>query len=453
MKNIAAYTLSIALLAALGFGFSSCKEDEPPAKPKLSFAETEMTVSEDDGIIEVEVVLDKAYSKDLRIEYELGGTADDQDVVGTANADYIVKEDHGVVEIESGETSGTIRIEIYSDAKFEADETIEIAIVDTNTDEVELTADDETVITITNDDAQITATFGAGATMTVNEDDGVDANGEIKYISVPVQLDKPATSEVTIEYSIDGTALDSLLGFEEEIPGSYWDYYVHGTSGVVTIPAGQTAGKIEFRLYSDFMFEGDETIELTLTGGEAAIGTANKATVTINQQNGKVIALVWDEAHADVDMDMFLWIGETVTTLEGVLASALTPRTTPRQELIIIPTVIADAFEEAAFGLSFVYYSGTANPMNFEVHYADFVDGEIEGVDDREIFAAAYTLANINAWDQSDVDPIVVQTFRIVAGEFVDLTDITVPSSGSRMRTHRLPKGLERRLLTPSRPL
>ena len=87
MKNFPAFILSITLVISLGFGFSSCKEDEPPAKPKLSFANTEITVNEDDGVLEVELVLDKAHSKDLRIEYELGGTASDQDVVGTANAD------------------------------------------------------------------------------------------------------------------------------------------------------------------------------------------------------------------------------------------------------------------------------------------------------------------------------------------------------------------------------
>src|SRR5688500_1515326 len=119
MKKYTAFILTIALILAVGFGISSCKDDEPPAKPKLSFADTEMTVGEDDGTIEVQVGLDKAYSQDLNIEDELGGTASDQDVVGTANADYEVVGDHGVVVIESGETTGVIELQIYSDAAFE----------------------------------------------------------------------------------------------------------------------------------------------------------------------------------------------------------------------------------------------------------------------------------------------------------------------------------------------
>src|SRR5687768_12859272 len=367
MKNFPAFILSITLVISLGFGFSSCKEDEPPAKPKLSFADSEITVNEDDGVVEVELVLDKAHSKDLRIEYELGGTASDQDVVGTANADYEVEGSQGVVEIEAGETSGVIELNIYPDAAFEDDETIEIAILDTNTDEIELTTEDEVVITVTNDDEQLTANFTA-TTATVNEVDGTEG-----LFEVAVQLDKTATSDVTIEYTLAGTAFDSTFAFGEGIPASYYDYYINGVTGQVVVPAGQSTANIEIQLYSDFRYENDETIEITLTGSTAAqIGTSNKMTITLKQQDGKVIALVWDETHTNVDMDMFLWIGEDLTTIDGVIATAIVPSTTVRQEIIFIPKAFTDGITEAAFGLSYVYYAGTANPMNFEAHFVDF---------------------------------------------------------------------------------
>ena len=452
MKNITSITLSLALLAAAGFGISSCKEDEPPAKPKLSFADPEMTVAENAGTIEVEVVLDKAHGKDLTIEYELGGTASDQDVVGTANADYEVVGDHGVVVIESGQTSGVIQLKIYSDAAFEEDETIEISFLDTNTDEIEMTADDDAIITITNDDAQLVATI-ATADMTVNEADGV--NG---VLEVTVQLDNAPTSDVTIAYTLDGSAIDSTFAATYEpnpIPPAYYDYYINGKSGELVIPAGSTSANIEIQLFSDFMFEGDETIEIILTETNAVqVGTDGQMTITVKQQDGKIIALVWDDAHTDVDMDMFLWIGETVDALEGVVATAINPGTTPKQELIFIPAVISADIVEAAFGLSYIYYEGTANPMNFEVQFADYTSGVLEPQADRDIFAASYSLANINAWDTEGApDPIVVQTFRIVNGEYVDISAITVPTSGSRVRSHPLPRGLEKRMWVPSRPL
>jgi hypothetical protein len=195
MKNYAAYMVSIALLTAMGFGFSSCKEDEP-ARPKLSFSQSTMSVNENAGVIDVELVLDKTYGKDLTIEYTLGGTASDQDAVGTANADYEVVGNHGVVVIESGQTTGAIQLQIYNDVGFEPDETIEISILDVNTGDIELTTEDETVITITNDDAQLVASF-ATTTMTVNEADG--ATG---LIEVTVQLDKPAPADITVPYTI-----------------------------------------------------------------------------------------------------------------------------------------------------------------------------------------------------------------------------------------------------------
>lgn len=448
MKNFPVFILSITLVISLGFGFSSCKEDEPPAKPKLSFADSEITVNEDDGVLEVELVLDKAHSRDLRIEYELGGTASDQDVVGTANADYEVDGNHGVVEIEAGQTSGLIVLNIYADAAFEDDETIEIAILDTNTDQIELTTEDEVVITLTNDDEQLTANFTA-TTATVNEVDGTQGLYE-----VAVQLDKTATSDVTIEYTLAGTAFDSTFASGEGIPASYYDYYINGETGKVVVPAGQSTANIEIQLYSDFRYENDETIEITLTGSTAAqIGTNNKMTITLKQQDGKVIALVWDEAHTNVDMDMFLWIGEDLTTLDGVIATAIVPSTTVRQEIIFIPKAFTDGITEAAFGLSYVYYSGTANPMNFEAHFVDFAAGALEAEATRDIYAASYTLDNINAWDETEIDPAIVQTFRIVNGEYVDITDITVPASGSRVKTHKLPQGLKRSTARLSRPL
>ena len=220
------------------------------------------------------------------------------------------------------------------------------------------------------------------------------------------------------------------------------------------MPAGQSTANIEIQLYSDFRYESDETIEITLTGSTAAqIGTSNKMTITLKQQDGKVIALVWDEAHTNVDMDMFLWIGEDLTTLDGVIATAIVPSTTVRQEIIFIPKAFTDGITEAAFGLSYVYYSGTANPMNFEAHFVDFAAGALEAEATRDIYAASYTLDNINAWDETEIDPAIVQTFRIVNGEYVDITDITVPASGSRVKTHKLPQGLERRTARLSRPL
>lgn len=446
MKKYAAYFLSIAIVITMVLGISSCKEDEPPTKPKLSFAESSLTVAENEGVIEVEVMLDKAYGKDLTIEYDLGGTASDQDAVGTALADYEVIGDHGVVVIESGETTGVIEIKIYNDGAFEEDETVEISIVDTNTSDVELTSDDEMEITITSDDAQLVASITT-PTMTVNEADGQE------FAQIVVQLDNPAPSDVTIEYSIlaESTAKDSVSAWntDPQLREPY-DYYINneGTPGQLVIPAGQSSGNIEIQVVSDLYYERDEIIKIQLTqSGSATIGTSNIATVTIKQEDGKIIGLIWDPSYTNVDMDMFLWIGPDLDNLNDVFALAARASTSVKEEIIFLPNALSDGIEEAAFGLSHVYYEGTANPMNFEVHFIDVVGGTFEAEADRDVHAASYSLANINKWtDEGAPVPAIVQTFRIVMGEYVDLTAITVPTSGSRMKTptQTLPGGLKR---------
>src|SRR5690606_27148276 len=121
--------------------------------------------------------------------------------------------------------------------------------------------------------------------------------------------------------------------------------------------------------------ENDETIVITLSeaGNGVQISENNKTTITIEQQNGKVIALVWDEDYDDVDMDLFLWdMGDDEQPLLGLSA---TDGPTPQLELLFIPAII----DNASLGASYVYYSGTEEPMNFEVHFADYVDGTVEG--------------------------------------------------------------------------
>src|SRR5688572_21148395 len=238
MKKYAAFFLSIAILAAMVIGISSCKEDEPPTPPKLSFAESSMTVPEDEGVIEVEVVLDKPHGKDLTIEYDLDGTASDQDIVGTALADYQINGDHGVVVIESGETTGVIEIQILNDGTYEENETIDISIVDINTSDVELTAEDEMEITITSEDAAVQLSF-SNQTMTVNEAD--------REVEVALVLDKPAPQDLTFQYELSGSATDSLIANDEMAA----DYKIMGTHGQFVIGAGQTSGVINIRLYSD----------------------------------------------------------------------------------------------------------------------------------------------------------------------------------------------------------
>ena len=124
--------------------------------PKLSFASSEMTVKESDGTIEAQLVLDKPASKDITIDYKVSGTAKDEVAAGnTAPSDYTINGTYGEVVIAKGETTGSISFELYSDSDVEADETIIFAIDKVDSDEIEITRDDDITITVTQEDGLI----------------------------------------------------------------------------------------------------------------------------------------------------------------------------------------------------------------------------------------------------------------------------------------------------------
>src|SRR5690606_17980469 len=226
-----------------------------------------------------------------------------------------------------------------------------------------------------------------------------------------------------------------------------------GVKGELIIEQGQTTGNIEIRTFSDFLWEPvDETIVITLSGGEATIGDVNVANIALKQEDGKIIVLLW-EGHDDVDMDLILWVGEEPDNLVGWLTTSLRIGSEPPEELIFLPYRVMEdeVIASWSYGLSYVYYDGTADPMNFEVQFADFIDGLVEAEGDREIFQATYTLANINKWDlQTGVDPLIAQTFKIVDGNIADISDpITVHAEHSRLKPRKIPQGFKREKATP----
>jgi Calx-beta domain len=433
MQKFTLLICSLCALVVLGIGLNSCKDEEPFVKPNLKVSDKSLTVAEGAGTVQLEFTLDRGAPGDITIEYSLSGTA-------ISPADYTVVGTEGEVQIANGATSGTVEIQIVSDAIYEGNETIEISIEDVDSDNVIVTNDDETEITITDDDPQISASF-ATTTLTVKESD----NAEL--LELQVSLSSPALQAVTIQYQLahpdaGGFAVDDIYATAEDIPGQFIDFEIEGGAQQVVIAQGATSGVIQFQLLSDFRLEDPEKIEVTLTEATngVQIGTNNKMTVTLEQENGKAIVLVWQDTTApiDVDMDMFLWIGEVPAEL-ALIAGSTNPNVNPQYEILFVP----DLIEDAAFGMSYTYYEGTQTPLNLESHFIDFVDGELAQTFDS--YSASYTLANINKWDADGApDPTVVQTFKKVAGEFVDVSTITVPTTGSRMPTIALPSGLKK---------
>src|SRR5688572_27012995 len=163
MQKYTLLSCSLCALAVLGIGLSSCKDDEPFVKPNLTVSNATLSVAEGAGTVQVEFVLDRGAPGDITIEYSLGGTA-------ISPADYTIVGKEGEVGIASGGTSAIVEIQIVSDAIYEGNETIEISIEDVSSADVVITNDDETEVTITDDDPQIQLSMAVAA-VTKNEDD------------------------------------------------------------------------------------------------------------------------------------------------------------------------------------------------------------------------------------------------------------------------------------------
>ena len=91
-------------------------------------------------------------------------------------------------------------------------------------------------------------TFEA-STRTVKESDGT--------IEVKVVLDKPAPEDITVTYTIGGTAVEEVAAAGQHAT----DYAIKSDYKEVKIAKGESEGIIQLDLYSDTDLEEDETIE------------------------------------------------------------------------------------------------------------------------------------------------------------------------------------------------
>lgn len=266
------------------------------------------------------------------------------------------------------------------------------------------------------------------ATKTVKESDGT--------VQVKLLLDKPAKEDITITYSIDGSAIEKVVAANARPH----DYEITSDYEEVVIEEGSTEGIIEFTLASDLDYEDDETIEFSIEevdSEDIEITREDEIEITVQQEDGLVVALTWGDGsttYPDVDMDLFLWLendaGTLVfTTIVGYAGTAYTnirPGTSPL-EYIFLPGV----FDDGNFGISANYYSGTADPMKFVVAYVKIVNGAEGDVVEK---SGTYGLVNVNKYDDDDAPlPQLVATFKKSGANFTDFSEITIPATGSRL--------------------
>ena len=197
------------------------------------------------------------------------------------------------------------------------------------------------------------------------------------------------------------------------------------------IKKGETVGTIELDLYTDGLFEDDETIEISIDevdSDQIEITREDQVKITLQQEDGLVIALEWPApgASGQADMDIIVRVGQSIGTWTGVVNLAA-DGSFQGPEIVFIPKAVTFP----AFGVSYVYYDGTLDPVAFKATFIDFAAGVVEATGTRESFTATYTAVNKNKWTDITTTQ-VVQTFEKTGGVFTSPTAITVPVTGSR---------------------
>jgi hypothetical protein len=189
------------------------------------------SVAENGGTLTFTVSLDGVSPTDAVMTYS--------SAAGTATAGSDFTSVSGTLTITAGQTQGTIDVPVLDDSTYEGDEDLTMDLIAVSGVVVDDAQGDGT---ITEDDAQPNITV---------DDPSVAENGG--PLTFTISLDNPAGVDVNVDSATsDNTATDGT------------DYT--SVSGTATILAGDTTTTVDVPLTDDSTYEGDETLNLDLSG-------------------------------------------------------------------------------------------------------------------------------------------------------------------------------------------
>ena len=221
--------------------------DPSDGLPWVSLVPVQQSAGEGSGTHDVGVRLGPAPATDIAFAYTVTGTA-------TSGSDY--KALSGSVTVSRGTTTATIPVTLIDDSLKEGSETIVLNL--TGSAGYKVTSPGTHTLTVLDDETP-TMSF-ASASQSVDEGSGTH--------DVEVRLDPAPTSEITLSYTVDGTATS----------GS--DYTA--LSGTLSVPKGATTATVPVAVIDDSVHENGETVVLTLTAGSGyAVASPGVHTLSI----------------------------------------------------------------------------------------------------------------------------------------------------------------------------
>jgi Calx-beta domain/Domain of unknown function (DUF4114)/RTX calcium-binding nonapeptide repeat (4 copies) len=269
--------------------------EQSPIKPIISIASvTQLEGNSDTNNYAFNLILSNPSTEIVTVKYTTAdGTA-------TAVSDYTAAT--GTVTFNPGETSRTINISVKGDTTLEKDETFTVNLTDPVGGTISqaiatatIVDDDRPVIALTTPDANASED---------KKDPGLFNLTRIGSIA----------QALTVNYTIAGTATNDT------------DY--KKLTGIATFKAGQSQTSIEIKPSNDKIYEGSETVILTLNDGGINYKfdpIANTGTVTIADEDLPSISLsVTDDKAAETKIGEVANPGQFTLKRTGITTDALT---------------------------------------------------------------------------------------------------------------------------------
>jgi uncharacterized repeat protein (TIGR01451 family) len=233
--------------------------------PTVDFAHSTYSVDEGAGpagavSATITVTLDALSGVTATVVYGTGGGT------ASAGADYTAAS--GALTFTPGVAVQTFAVSIIDDGAYEPDETVVLTLTDSVSATLGSVRNPATLI-ILNDDSAPTVGFSS-STYSVAEDGGPAI--------VTVTLGAASGVTATVDYATDdGTATAGT------------DYAA--TSGTLTFTPGVVARAFTVPISDDLVYEGDETVTVTLSDPvSATLGSPDSATLTILENDDQPIA-------------------------------------------------------------------------------------------------------------------------------------------------------------------
>ena len=223
--------------------------------PAVSFSASASSIAEGGGTKNITVDISPAPATGFTLTYAVSGTA-------TSGSDYTAP--GGTVGVAQGQTRVTIPVAVTDDSVAnEASETVILTL--SNGSGYDLGSRSVHTLSINDNDGTPTVSFNSSSA-TIME-------GPNKRQSVRINLSPAPSSNITLRYTIGGTAT----------AGS--DY--NTLSGSKTVAGGSTSTTITINIIDDSIEDTGETLILTLSSGTGyTVGSPSTFTLTITNDDG-----------------------------------------------------------------------------------------------------------------------------------------------------------------------